>query len=68
MAHPRTTRIALSAALAFVSATAACAQQGGVDGRPPNATGQTPAFAGQTRAPENKGRRPFTSSPSRRAW
>lgn len=30
------------------------AQQAGVDPRPPNATGQTPAFAGQTRAPERK--------------
>ena len=29
-------------------------QQGGVDPRPPNATGQTPAFPGQTRAPERK--------------
>ena len=32
----------------------ALAQQGGVDSRPPNATGQTPAFPGQTRAPERK--------------
>ncbi len=30
------------------------AQQAGVDSRPPNATGQTPAFPGQTRAPEHK--------------
>jgi glucose/arabinose dehydrogenase len=30
------------------------AQQGGVDPRPPNGEGQTPAFAGQTRAPERK--------------
>ena len=30
------------------------AQQAGVDSRPPNATGQTPAFPGQTRAPEQK--------------
>lgn len=29
-------------------------QQGGVDSRPPNATGQSPAFPGQTRAPERK--------------
>ena len=32
----------------------ALGQQGGVDPRPPNATGQTPAFPGQTRAPERK--------------
>jgi glucose/arabinose dehydrogenase len=30
------------------------AQQGGVETRPPNATGQTPAFDGQTRAPERR--------------
>jgi glucose/arabinose dehydrogenase len=30
------------------------ASQQGVDPRPPNAPGQTPAFAGQTRAPEQK--------------
>ena len=30
------------------------AQAPGVETRPPNATGQTPAFAGQTRAPERK--------------
>lgn len=29
-------------------------QQGGVNSRPPNATGQSPAFPGQTRAPERK--------------
>jgi aldose sugar dehydrogenase len=60
MTTPRTTRLALSAALALVSTTSACAQHGGVDGRAPNATGQTPAFAGQTRAPENKGGVAFT--------
>jgi glucose/arabinose dehydrogenase len=32
----------------------ALGQQGGVDPRPPNATGQAPAFPGQTRAPERK--------------
>ena len=32
----------------------ALAQQAGVDPRPPNGVGQTPAFAGQTRAPERK--------------
>jgi glucose/arabinose dehydrogenase len=37
-----------------VAATSAISQQGGVDPRPPNATGQTPAFPGQTRAPERK--------------
>jgi aldose sugar dehydrogenase len=35
-------------------AGAAQAPQAGVDPRPPNATGQTPAFPGQTRAPEAK--------------
>jgi glucose/arabinose dehydrogenase len=34
------------------TACQAAGQQGGVDPRPPNGTGQTPAFAGQTRAPE----------------
>jgi glucose/arabinose dehydrogenase len=32
----------------------ALAQQGGVNPNPPNATGQKPAFPGQTRAPERK--------------
>ena len=44
----------LAAVLMSVSATSALAQQGGVDPRPPNATGQTPALPGQTRAPERK--------------
>ena len=35
-------------------AWAAQAPQAGVDPRPPNATGQTPAFPGQTRVPEAK--------------
>jgi aldose sugar dehydrogenase len=60
MTTPRTSRLALSAALALVSSTTACAQHGGVDGRAPNATGQSPAFPGQTRAPENKGGVAFT--------
>jgi glucose/arabinose dehydrogenase len=34
--------------------------QQGVDTRPPNGQGQTPAFAGQTRAPEHKLGVPFT--------
>jgi glucose/arabinose dehydrogenase len=39
----------------FAAATVALAsQQAGVDPRPPNAPQQTPAFAGQTRAPEKK--------------
>ena len=47
--------IAGFAAVVLALAPAACeAQQGGVDPRPPNASGQTPAFAGQTRAPERK--------------
>jgi aldose sugar dehydrogenase len=44
-----------AAAAMILTAATACAQHGGVDGRAPNGTGQTPAFAGQTRAPENKG-------------
>jgi aldose sugar dehydrogenase len=49
----------LAAALTLSAFTSASAQQapaatGGVDPRPPNATGQKPAFAGQTRAPERK--------------
>jgi glucose/arabinose dehydrogenase len=36
------------------AAWAAQAPQAGVDPRPPNATGQTPALPGQTRAPEAK--------------
>ena len=31
----------------------------GVDPSPPNAAGQVPAFAGQTRAPERKGKVAF---------
>ena len=42
---------ALTAALMMATVLA---QQGGVDPRPPNAPDQTPAFAGQTRAPERK--------------
>ena len=44
----------LAAVLILVSASSAIAQQGGVDPNPPNAKGQTPAFPGQTRAPERK--------------
>src|SRR6476661_1062799 len=44
----------LAGVLVSVASTSAMAQQGGVDPRPPNATGQTPAFPGQTRAPERK--------------
>ena len=40
------------------------AQQGGVDPRPPNAPNQKPAFAGQTRAPEQRRTSPSTSSRS----
>ena len=39
----------------LVSASGAqSTRQGSVESRPPNATGQTPAFTGQTRAPERK--------------
>ena len=44
--------VAVSTALAFT--LDAAAQQAGVDPRPANAPKQTPAFAGQTRAPEKK--------------
>lgn len=60
MTNRRSHRLVLSAALMCVTTTTACAQHGGVDGRAPNATGQTPAFPGQTRAPENKGGVAFT--------
>jgi aldose sugar dehydrogenase len=48
--------VVASAVLACSSVVAysAAAQQKGVDPRPPNATGQTPAFPDQTRAPERK--------------
>ena len=51
------TQIVLAATFSLcsvVSAVDAVAQQAGVDPRPPNAPKQTPAFAGQTRAPERK--------------
>ena len=51
------TRI-LVTAFTLAAVTSALAQEAakpaGVDPRPPNATGQTPAFPGQTRAPERK--------------
>ncbi len=46
--------IVVAVALVACAAHQIHAQQAGVDPRPPNATGQTPAFAGQTRAPEAK--------------
>lgn len=45
--------VAMSAVLAVLSLNAT-AQQGGVDPKPPNASSQKPASAGQTRAPEEK--------------
>src|SRR3954471_25089100 len=39
---------------AMLAAVVLVAQQGGVDPQPPNATNQSPAFEGQTRAPEHK--------------
>jgi glucose/arabinose dehydrogenase len=49
------TRQAISFIAIFAAASAAFAlQQAGVDPRPPNAPHQTPAFPGQTRAPEKK--------------
>jgi glucose/arabinose dehydrogenase len=47
------TTVVLIALLAALSAQTP-APQGGVDPRPPNAPDQQPAFAGQTRAPEEK--------------
>src|SRR5258708_18495495 len=53
------TRWTIASALIIIASAGAAgmalqAQQAGVDPRPPNATGQTPAFPGQTRAPEHK--------------
>lgn len=46
---------AAAVAVAFsLSNDLVSAQSGGVDPRPPNGQGQKPAFAGQTRAPEQK--------------
>ena len=47
-------RILVTALVLSVCATAASAQEAAFNSRPPNATNQTPAFAGQTRAPEKK--------------
>ncbi len=48
-------RLLATVALLIVGPAAACAQSGGgADPRPPNATSQAPAVAGQTRAPEEK--------------
>ncbi len=44
----------LTAVVISLACTGTIAQQGGVDPTPPNAKGQTPAFPGQTRAPERK--------------
>jgi glucose/arabinose dehydrogenase len=48
------TRLTIAAVLLVVAGTrySLSAQQAGVDPRPPNAKDQTPAFPGQTRAPE----------------
>src|SRR5688572_26664156 len=40
--------------VSIAAAPRTAAAQGGVDPRPPNGTGQMPAFAGQTDAPERK--------------
>jgi aldose sugar dehydrogenase len=49
-------RLVVAACVAFSFAAAAdcLAQEGGADPRPPNGAGQTPAFPGQTDAPEQK--------------
>ncbi len=44
----------LGAGVFAVAVVALAAQQASVETRPPNAAGQKPAFAGQTRAPEQK--------------
>ena len=41
-------------AILAAASVALASQQAGVDSRPPNAPNQVPAFAGQTRAPEQK--------------
>ena len=46
--------LVITVGLSAFAAGQAPTQQAGVDPRPPNATGQTPAFPGQTRAPEAK--------------
>jgi glucose/arabinose dehydrogenase len=46
--------VAVLAVLTFATQPGAAGQNAGVDPRPPNGTGQKPAFAGQTRAPERK--------------
>jgi aldose sugar dehydrogenase len=46
--------VAAVVAIAFGAAVDCLAQEGGVDPRPPNGAGQTPAFPGQTDAPEQK--------------
>ena len=46
--------VAALALLAFTTQHDAAGQNAGVDPRPPNAPSQKPAFAGQTRAPEQK--------------
>jgi glucose/arabinose dehydrogenase len=66
--------VALFAAVALACAVPerAGAQQAGVDPRPPNGAGQTPAFAGQTRAPEKKSNVAFdvvtVAEPLERPW
>ena len=50
----------LIAASTLAATAVVLSQQGGVDPRPPNAPTQTPAFAGQTRAPERKSNVAFT--------
>ena len=46
--------VVVAVGLAVFAADQVQTQQAGVDPRPPNAAGQTPAFPGQTRAPEAK--------------
>jgi aldose sugar dehydrogenase len=46
--------VAACVAFAFGAAPDCLAQEGGADPRPPNGAGQTPAFPGQTDAPEQK--------------
>jgi glucose/arabinose dehydrogenase len=49
-----TRSVIATTAIAAAFAASVSAQEGGVDPRPPNGTGQKPAFAGQTRAPERR--------------
>ena len=63
----RTQVMVAALAMTVVSAGVMVAKQAqGVESRPPNATGQTPAFRNHTRAPERAGRADCSTSCSTR--